>query len=49
MTYKIEFNPQTGVMTVGFGDPAQNNQIVRDASARLDDLIKDGTLAGGPL
>ena len=36
-------------MRVGFGDPAQNDQIVRDAVARLDEMVKSGELAGGSL
>jgi CRISPR-associated protein Csx3 len=48
-SYKIQFDPQTGVLKVGFGDPAQNDQIVRDAVKRLDEMIKDGTLAGGSI
>lgn len=38
-----------GVMTVGFGSPAQNDQIVRDAQSRIDELVASGELAGGPL
>ena len=49
MTYKVEYNAQTSVLMVGFGTPAQNHQIVRDASARLGEMIADGTLAGGPV
>lgn len=37
------------VLRVGFGDPAQNDQIVRDAVARLDEMVESGELAGGPL
>lgn len=37
------------VLRVGFGDPAQNDQIVRDAVVRLDEMVKSGELAGGPL
>ncbi|MBT9171444.1 MAG: hypothetical protein DDT18_01820 [Actinobacteria bacterium] len=35
------------VLRVGFGEPAQNDQIVRDAVTRLDEMVKNGTLAGG--
>lgn len=48
-TYKIDFDPQTGVMRVGFGTPAQNDQIVRDAKMRLDEMVKSGELTGGSL
>jgi len=47
--YKIEFDPQTGVLRVGFGEPAQNDIIVRDAVRRLDEMVKSGELVGGPL
>ncbi len=46
-TYNI--NLVEGMLKVGFGDPAQNDQIVKDAKARLDEMIADGTLAGGPV
>lgn len=44
-TYKISL--EDGVLRVGFGEPAQNDQIVRDATARLDEMAKDGTMTGG--
>jgi CRISPR-associated protein Csx3 len=47
-TYKIGLDAN-GVLKVGFGDPAQNDQIVRDAVARLDEMVSDGTLAGGSI
>jgi len=47
--YNISFDPQTGIMKVGFGDPAQNDQIVRDAVARLNEMTESGELSGGPL
>ncbi len=37
------------VLKVGFGDPAQNDQIVREVHASLDEMIKSGTLSGGPV
>lgn len=46
-TYKIEISGD--VLKVGFGEPAQNNQIVCDASARLDEMIESEKLLGGPL
>ena len=47
--YNINFDPQSGVMKVGFGDPAQNDQICRDAARQLEELTSSGALAGGPL
>jgi CRISPR-associated protein Csx3 len=44
-SYKIA--KEDDVLKVGFGDPAQNDQIVRDAVARLDEMANDGILAGG--
>lgn len=34
-------------LRVSFGDPAQNDRIAKDAAARLDELIRDGTVSGG--
>lgn len=47
MTYKIEFNALTGILSVGFGTPAQNDVIVRDASARLEAMKTSGELPAG--
>ena len=44
-TYKVEI--AEGVLRIGFGDPAQNDQIVRDAKALLDELVSSGKLIGG--
>jgi CRISPR-associated protein Csx3 len=38
-----------GVLKVGFGTPAQNDQIVKDAVKRLDEMVKSGELKGGPM
>lgn len=46
-TYKIEL--KDGILRVNFGEPAQNDQIVRDAAARLEEMATLGELAGGPL
>ncbi|MEH2411421.1 CRISPR-associated protein Csx3 [Nostoc sp.] len=46
-TYKIEL--KEGILRVNFGEPAQNDQIVRDAAARLEEMATSGELAGGPL
>jgi CRISPR-associated protein Csx3 len=47
MTYNIALNE--GVLKIGFGEPAQNDQIVRDATARLGEMIKSKELSGGEL
>lgn len=44
-TYNVSF--EEGILRVGFGSPAQNDEIVRDAEARLDEMIESGELAGG--
>ncbi len=46
-TYNIEIEGE--VLKVGFGDPAQNDQIVRDAAACLDKITESGKLSGGSL
>lgn len=46
-TYKIEIEDE--VLKVGFADPAQNDQIVRDAAARLDNMTQSGEISGGSL
>lgn len=46
-TYTINLIDQ--VLTVGFGEPAQNDQIVQDATTRLDELTASGQLTGGTL
>lgn len=38
-----------GVLRVGFGDPAQNDKICREVAVLLEQMIVEGTLAGGPL
>ena len=45
--YNIEIDAD--VMRVGFGVPAKNDEIVRDAVARLAEMTKTGELAGGKL
>jgi CRISPR-associated protein Csx3 len=37
------------ILRVGFGNLAQNDQIVQDAAARLNELIESGQLKGGVL
>ena len=46
-TYEIELNGN--VLKIGFGEPAQNDQIVKDAAARLDEMVENGELIGGEL
>lgn len=46
-TYNIEV--QGDILKVGFGEDAQNDQIVQDAAEKLDRLIASGDLAGGTL
>ena len=46
-TYNIFFDG--AVLKVGFGSPAQNDQIIRDAKAKLDEMIASKELAGGKL
>lgn len=46
-TYKIEFRDD--ILRVSFGEPAQNDQIVKDAVARLEEMATSGELTGGQL
>ncbi len=46
-TYKIEL--EGDVLRINFGQPAQNNQIVKDAEARLEEMSEAGILKGGTL
>jgi CRISPR-associated protein Csx3 len=46
-TYRIEIEGE--VLKIGFGTLAQNDEIVRDAAARLDEMIAAGELKGGPI
>jgi CRISPR-associated protein Csx3 len=45
-TYEINLETD-GILRIGFGSPAQNDQIVKDAAKRLDEMIKSGAVAGG--
>lgn len=47
-TYKIELDVHS-VLRVGFGDPAQNDQIVRDVHERLAEMVANRALRGGPI
>lgn len=46
-TYTISLNGD--VMKVSFGDPASNDQIVRDVATMLDAMKADGVIVGGPV
>lgn len=37
------------LLRVGFGEPAQNDVIVKDVVARLKEMIDSKEIAGGPL
>ncbi|MBD2138099.1 CRISPR-associated protein Csx3 [Anabaena sp. FACHB-1237] len=43
-SYNIDL--QDGILRVKFGEPAQNDQIVKDAAARLEELYQAGQLHG---
>jgi len=47
VTYNIEL--KNDILRVSFGEPAQNDQIVKDAAAKLEQMIQSGELAGGQL
>jgi CRISPR-associated protein Csx3 len=46
-TYNISRDGNT--LKLGFGSPAQNDQIVKDAVGRLAEMTESGELAGGKL
>lgn len=46
-TYNVSLTD--GILKVGFGAPAQNDQIVKDAVSRLSEMTESGELAGGKL
>jgi CRISPR-associated protein Csx3 len=46
-TYKIELKDD--ILRISFGEPAQNDQIVKDAAARLEEMVTNGELTGGSL
>lgn len=45
----LETEGDVPILRIGFGVSAHNDRIVRDAKARLDALIAEGALGGGPL
>jgi CRISPR-associated protein Csx3 len=44
-TYSITL--ENGILKVGFGAPAQNDQIVKDAKTRLEEMVNNGEIVGG--
>jgi len=46
-SYNIEINPEANLLTIGFGAPAQNNQLVKDADKALQELIDNKKITGG--
>ena len=47
VAYRIE--REDDILRVAFGGRAQNDQIVRDATARLEEMYSNGELDGGGL
>lgn len=47
-TYTI-IRDATGILRIAFGAPSSNDQIVKDTTARLDEMVKTGELSGGGL
>lgn len=48
---KVEASPKGTLLRIAFGDPAQNDQIVKDATAALETLSLEGgetVLINGP-
>ncbi|MBW4598962.1 MAG: CRISPR-associated protein Csx3 [Calothrix sp. FI2-JRJ7] len=37
-TYNVNFDESTSVLTIGFGEPANNDQIVKDAVAGIKQI-----------
>ncbi len=48
-SYNIEFLEEEGILKVGFGSSAPNDQIVREVTARLKKMIVAGELPGGEI
>ena len=46
-TYVIAF--EDGVLRIGFGAPANNDDIVKDVAKRIEDMRDNGELENGPL
>lgn len=47
MLYNIEMNSEAKVLKIGFGVPAQNDQIVPFVETRLGEMIQSGEISGG--
>jgi len=47
MTFNINLDLDGTTLKIGFGSPAQNFQIVKDAETRLNEMIASGVLKGG--
>jgi CRISPR-associated protein Csx3 len=43
----FNINIEDDILKIGFGDPAQNDEIVKTAEARLDEMIASKELVGG--
>lgn len=46
-TYNIELKDD--ILRLSFGEPAQNDQIVQDAAAKLEQMAQSGEISGGQL
>jgi CRISPR-associated protein Csx3 len=46
--YNIDLETDN-ILKISFGDPSQNDQIVKDAAKRLDEMVKTGQLSGGEI
>ena len=44
-TYNVSITD--GILKIGFGAPAQNDQIVKDAESSIESLVTSGELKGG--
>jgi len=48
VSYNIDIK-DNNLLVVDFGEPAQNDRIVKDADKRLRDLIEKGAVSGGEI
>ena len=46
-TYNINYDSATNILKIAFGEPSQNDQIVRDASSRVAEMLESGELPTG--
>lgn len=49
MATSYNINKDGDVLKIGFGEPAQNDQIVKDAEMRLNEMTESGELSGGKI